>query len=126
MKLVTKRDVIENLVVAWENQFGSDPEKPQWKKVLIHLRAMDLATATEEQIAAIIGNRSWTRLECIECKQDCRTAIQLGQAFDAESQTAYLCPNCLRVALSELTSEPVALSRLALNPREAGGVPLMR
>ena len=101
MKPVTKRELIQNIVHSWESQFGSDPEKPRLREILEKLRGLDLATVSEDEIEAIIGNRSWTRLQCVECKHDSEEAIQFGDESEYDGQPFYVCPTCLRYANEE-------------------------
>jgi hypothetical protein len=102
MKLVTKRDLIQNIVRSWEAQFGVDPEKPRLRAILEKLRELDLSTATEDDIEAIIGNRTWTQLQCVECKHETDEAVQFGAESDTDGQPFYLCPDCLKAASSDL------------------------
>ena len=102
MKLVTRRSVIEGIAAAWERQFGPDPERPKCRAILSTLRSLDLGVATESQIARIIGNRSWTRIECIECGQDQDEAFHLGGAEETVDQPVYLCRSCLEKAAQEI------------------------
>lgn len=48
----------------------------------------------------IIGNQSWTRIECHECGKDVSEAVELGQPDDYDSYTAVVCVDCLKKALS--------------------------
>ena len=61
---------------------------------------MDAETATPEMIEAIIGNGSWTRLTCDECKKDVDAILTVGDAPDYESNTASLCRKCVEKASS--------------------------
>ena len=102
MKLVTKRILIEGVVAAWEQQFGRDPERPKCKAILTALRSLDLARATEMQITRIIGNRSWTRIECIECGQECVEAFVFGKAAEDADSPVYVCRACLENVACEI------------------------
>lgn len=113
MKVLTKRDLINNVVVAFENQFGANPTNPRWKKTRDRLRKLKLAKASEKDVERIIGNRSWTEMRCAECKQDCKEAMQLGSDMDCEHAPVYLCTKCLEHAHSELRAEQLGLLRLA-------------
>lgn len=101
MQLVTKRDLIRGIVQTWESRFGKNPERPLVRSTLIHLRQLDLSTATEEDLEAVIGNSSWTRITCCECGSDCDAAVQVGPDTP-EVDPIYLCRSCLNQAGREL------------------------
>jgi hypothetical protein len=101
MEKVTQRDTILGIVKRWEDQYSSylgDGVNDK-NKILAKLKALDLETATPEQIATIIGNDSWTRLSCDECGKEVTTVIVLGEEPDYESSTASLCHECLATAM---------------------------
>lgn len=56
---------------------------------------------TEENIAEVIGNKSWTQLECSECGEDSNSVITMS----VEEYGMYLCKSCLRKALELLGEE---------------------
>lgn len=103
MKKITRRGIIKSVPAKYKSQyFNSDgwrtilkgPTQPTYDALI----ALDLETATEKDISDIIGNESWTRLECDECDKEVETVIMLGQEPDYESSTACICPNCLAKA----------------------------
>lgn len=103
MKLITKRDVIKQVAERWQNQYTpfsshSYDKYNTYKKLL----ALDLDTATEDDVEKIIGNRSWTRLSCEQCDKEVDTLVQVGQEPDYESRTASLCLDCIRAAVALL------------------------
>ncbi len=51
-----------------------------------------------EQVDEIIGNSSWTRLVCHECKASVGKVIILGEPGDYESATVHLCWSCIKKA----------------------------
>lgn len=113
MKVLTKRELINNVVVAFEHQFGTSPKSPRWKQTGDRLRKLKLSKASEKDVEKIIGNRSWTEMRCAECKRDCDEAMQLGSDFDREHGPVYLCTKCLEHAHSELRAEQLGLLRIA-------------
>lgn len=55
------------------------------------------AAAASLAVTDIIGNDSWTRLQCAECKQSVQMLVTLeGYGGDDYQQ---ICPDCLRKAL---------------------------
>jgi len=114
MKVLTKRDLIKDIITAWERQFGVEPEKPRWRSVLNQLRQLNLSTASAEEVEGIIGNRTWTRLQCIECHRESESAMQLGEDLECEGVAPCICPSCLRGAFSELAEvETETILRIA-------------
>ena len=99
MNIISKKDLIANISVKWEQQYRNTDQKD---KILIGERLRTEKPTTEKSIKKIIGNSSWTRNMCHECENDSEITIQLGQKPDYESATANICPECLKKALSLL------------------------
>jgi hypothetical protein len=113
MKLTTQRDLIRAVAARWRQQYepfthdtplfsvrnGYRQAIPK-KEIAAMLDAIDAETATPEDIAAIIGNESWTRLTCDECGKDTDAVLTVGQEPDYESHTASLCRSCVERASS--------------------------
>jgi hypothetical protein len=70
--------------------------------ILHRLRAIDKDKATAEDVKAIIGNDSWTRIDCDECNQRVSVAVSLGAEPDWDSDTATICVECLGKAIEEI------------------------
>ena len=101
MKFITIRDLIRSVARRWYGTYhperterwsllGIEPEKKYES-----LSAMDVETATAEDVADIVGNDSWTNLQCDECGESVTMVVQLGQEPDYESNTANVCIRCL-------------------------------
>jgi hypothetical protein len=113
MKLTTQRDLIRSVATRWRQQYepfthdtplfsvrnGHRQVIPK-KEIAASLEALDKETATAADVAAIIGNESWTRLTCDECGKDTDAVIMVGQEPDYESHTASLCRSCVERASS--------------------------
>jgi hypothetical protein len=98
VKLITKSEKIKNIVEAWSLQYGMVPPDDDKYQILQKLKGKK--PTTEKEIAEIIGNVSWTRNSCDQCKKDCDLLVELGQELDYESATARICKKCLSDALS--------------------------
>ena len=61
---------------------------------------------TPKQVNETIGNDSWTRLRCHECKEHVDLVVEVGEEPDYESSTANLCKSCL-TSLYELIKEKI-------------------
>lgn len=106
MKLVTKQDRIKGVAAAWAEQYSLylRQKATGWKEkkaILDDLRALP-ATATEDDIARIIGNRSWTELSCDECEQSVEAVIEIGRD-DEVGYGAKVCADCLSRGLALFT-----------------------
>lgn len=98
MKLITQRDLIRDVANRWEKQYPEKGDLPRLA-ILRRLRALDVETASAQQVADIIGNDSWTSQSCSECGEDHADAVvQVGQELNYESRTAWLCLPCVRKA----------------------------
>jgi hypothetical protein len=106
MKLITQRDIIRDIANRWRSQY---PASKMYKKLL----ALNLETVTAKEIDAIVGNDSWTRTpRCSECgKQDGDDILQVGQEPDCESETAWLCMRCFRVAVDIVGLERIKMEQ---------------
>lgn len=95
MKLLSEREQVRSVVKRWRERYP-DPEFR-----LRDLDALDPETATAEDVAAAMGNRSWVcQRTCDECGEDSWSCVELGEEPDDESCTATICEGCLRKALA--------------------------
>jgi hypothetical protein len=107
MRIITERDLIRGVAAAWSKQYSRDEklsDGSHTRKVLVRLKALNQETATAEDVAAIIGNSSWTGIRCDECGESVRTVIQIGEEQDYESATANICPSCFYKAAELMRS----------------------
>lgn len=104
MKLITERSLIKDICDHWKEQYGRSIAKGKDDKYNIYCKlcALDTDIATKEDIADIIGNDSWVKVHCDECNKNVATVVVLGEEYDYDSKTAYICPNCLKKALKLL------------------------
>lgn len=104
MKLLTERVLIREVAQRWKAQYagyrGPTPSDTAEKAAIGHkLAALDAETATAADVAAIIGNDSWTRIDhCDECGAE-NLAVAVRLADDTESSSADICLPCLRKAV---------------------------
>ena len=113
MNLITQRMLIRAVAKRWRKQY--EPFKydaPLFsernglsrdltkRQIAEKLDALDPETATADDVANIIGNRSWTRLECHECGREVDAVVEVGEKPDYESATAKLCKDCAEKAAS--------------------------
>lgn len=95
MHILTKQSKIKNVAKNWKSQYFKNGT---WKPCkdgsdVIYGRLLELKdSATEEDIASIIGNHSWTSIRCDDYGEDSEIVV----VFDED----YICPQCLRAALA--------------------------
>lgn len=109
-QLITRRGEIRTVATRWRTQYPSGTSLARGESAdAIYSRLLDLDSerATPGEVAAIIGNGSWTAICCDGCTRDVDAAVQVGQMPDYESATATLCLECLRAALQMLEEELV-------------------
>lgn len=102
--IVTRQMLANRAAENWRHQYSEG--KFGWKStsmpvqpIGVHRKLIALGpTPTPEQVNAVIGNSSWTRLTCDQCGNEVDTVIVVGQAQDYESSTASLCITCLEQA----------------------------
>jgi len=102
MKVITKRVKIREVSVRWIEQYGRTLNEKH-KLIGEKLNALDVETATPEEVTGIIGNDSWTWIRCDDCREDAEKVVQLGDEPDYDSATANICLPCLQKALKALT-----------------------
>ena len=102
MKLITERDLIRGIADAWGRQYQEATGDKYRDFIKKKLAAMNLESATVDEVAVIIGNHAWTRIVCDICNSSVPLAVEVGEEFDYEKQTSYLCATCLTAAYALL------------------------
>ena len=104
MKLITTRTLIREIAHRWQKQHPNASRKDT--VIGKTLNALDPDTATAEEVANIISNHTWTRVPaCSECKQHACSMVELGESPDFQSDTAWVCRECLHKAVQLLAAE---------------------
>lgn len=101
MKIITQRDKIRGVYQAWWNAYGrtaSPKSKPG--EITKTLSKLDLDTCSAEDIKAVIGSDSWTKMLCDECSLSVDWLIELGEdAPEYMGEPHYLlCRHCAKRA----------------------------
>lgn len=94
------RALISRVAARWRKHYF---DGAQWgrtlqgsaEEVYLKLRALP-ATATERDVAYIIGNETWVGHLCVECYDYKQHAIEFG------SENAIVCSDCIRDAAAML------------------------
>lgn len=111
MKVLNERAQVREVAAKWRKQYPAGGPKLKWDPEAIYaqLVALDVETATADDVAAIMGNRSWVApVECDECRAVTWRAVQIGQEPDYESGTATVCLECLGKAVSLIARQEAA------------------
>lgn len=104
MRIKTRQELADGAAEAWREQCSKNSyyqwgvDKEQILEKLIALGPQPAPEAVDEAI----GNGSWTRTNCHECEAENINVVQIGEEEDYESNTAYICGDCLKAALSLL------------------------
>lgn len=100
MRLLTMPAQIRAAAANWRKEYP--PRQlvgvpPRWAdEVYASLLALDLETATEEQVTAVVGDDRWImRALCDECPGQIDAVVEIGMEPSFESATVYLCAACV-------------------------------
>ena len=98
MQLLDERHQIKVVARKWKAQYPTGVNGGV--DIGGKLQGLDVETATADDVAQIVGNRSWIAPStCHECGAETWDAVQVGERPDYDSSTATICANCLRAAL---------------------------
>jgi len=114
MKVISRIERAQLAYSRWQSTYqsgykelwGSDKEKIGSQLRDMREAAMDGAPLTPEMVNEVIGNTSWTSVECDECGKQVESAMMVGQEEDHDSRTATICLLCLKKAVALLENNP--------------------
>lgn len=121
---VTKQMLRDAVAERWKHTYFNNPEPGVWRDTITHdsketyEKLLALRNPTNEDIAAIIGNASWTRLQCDSCRKD-REALSSFSIYD---HSLYLCKDCLEKALGALNENLSTVSEAMGKVGDRSGV----
>ncbi len=102
--IITKRLLIQRVHNRWTSAYPkgttllTKPTKSS-DQIADELARLDTDTATPEQVAAIIGNISWTDLKCGQCNADVEAVMDISAHYS--DKVNYICHPCLKKAALE-------------------------
>lgn len=109
--IITTRDRIRGVAKRWAEQYKvkRGPDAERWTAIENRLAALDVETATAADVKAIIGNDSWTDVNCDVCGKDAGTVVSMERPpsyvdpdFPPDPDVvACVCRACLVAALAE-------------------------
>ena len=94
MKVLTLKQVIKDVPKRWKAQYPNG-------KNGIYEKLIAAKPLSKKKVDTIIGNESWTSLECTECEKQVKVVVMLEKTEYATN----LCEDCLNKAL-DLINEP--------------------
>ena len=103
MELITRNLLARTAALRWKRQYPDDKKKQP------ELEALG-DTPHPDDVDSVIGNGTWTEVpECNECGgRNLPAVVRVGDEPDYDSQTAWLCLECLRKAVTLAETVEVA------------------
>ena len=98
MLKVTQRDLIQTVAKRWRDQYWDSRDLDKSRKALA-LTRLDKDTASADDVAQIVGNKSWTQLLCDECGTEVESVVCIGGKPEVGRKSRYICKPCLKKAL---------------------------
>lgn len=98
IEIQTERDRIRTVAQRWDEEWKrlgcfNEPEKIRISRLL---HALDVETATAEDVKRITGRDTWAGIVgCTACGNDSSIVAIVGEPPDYDSSTAWLCPDCV-------------------------------
>ena len=104
MRVITKAVMIASVARRYKRQYDAGARALFGLKLAHgeHYELLRHAT-TEDEIERIIGNRGWTRNECVQCRRDCEVTIAFfydEPSRDFDGLIARICLECLEKAVA--------------------------
>jgi len=101
-RLLTRRPLIQSVAARWRQQYYRSGAWGGYtgdaRLIYEKLSALNLDSATRQEVDDIIGNSSWTVIQCGGCQRDVEVAAEVGELPDWESATVILCAECIALA----------------------------
>lgn len=115
--VTTVRDMIRGVADRWDSHYpvgysGFEPEKK--RAISRKLADLNKEKATPDEVEAIVGNSSWTDLNCDSCGADhLPVIVTVGAKPEIESATANLCYSCCGAAWISMLDATAKTERYA-------------
>lgn len=89
--IITKAEHVKTVARRWAEQYPkrADPDHTEHGQIRIALKAMK--SPTVEKINELIGNDSWTRLDCEICEKDAPALICFSDGYSRSISVCALC-----------------------------------
>lgn len=105
MKKLTRTDLIRSVADRHRTQYAGYPQEHlladgrSVHNIQMELNALS-NSASEEDVAKIVGNKSWTRLNCDECCSEVSEVVIAGRTDPSN----YFCRSCIERMMEEINS----------------------
>lgn len=97
MKLIDRQQVAGEAYERWMRQYPDDKNGIGAK-----LKKLGEKPCPDD-VDALIGNGSWTATPpCFECGKKMVTVVEIGEDYEYDSNTTWVCSSCLTKALELL------------------------
>jgi len=98
MRLITRESNANKAAENWKKQYNYDGVWPDKLEILDRLEKLGVNPFPDD-VDSVIGNTSWTRTICYECRAENIDVVEIGEDKDYESYTTEICKACLLEAL---------------------------
>jgi hypothetical protein len=103
MEIVTKQSLVTNVSKRFRHQYYDNgwSGHTRFRSGLTAEQAYRklLDAKSEQDVLEAVGSISWIENKCHECGLDSDVVIILGEEPDYESNTAQICPSCIKKAM---------------------------
>jgi hypothetical protein len=96
IKIIERDDIIAGAVDAWTKQYSQAGVRERQQKKTEELQKLPANKRTRENIDRIIGNNSWTCLNCDLCGSDVERVVRIGENPDYDARWQDVCQDCLQ------------------------------
>jgi hypothetical protein len=90
---------------AWQGQYGPYRSLNDWHAIMGSALKSLGPQPTPDGVNSLIGNQAWTKCICTECGKSVDAVVQIGEEPDYESDTVWVCRECLAEAVRIMDSE---------------------
>ena len=97
---ITKQQLIDSVAKRFKKTYYVN-NKWYGNSRQIFSKLISKKPKTEKEVCDIIGNNSWTTLQCYNCGKDFNQVIKFTNLCDKDNYF-YICKDCLQKAISEL------------------------
>jgi hypothetical protein len=104
-RLVTRQEIIKDVPSRWKESY---PERDRMLaagrtagQIEDALFALDLESATVDDVKRIIGNASWTELTCGICEMDRDAVISVPKEYDGPTLVCRTCADGISTMFAE-------------------------
>lgn len=96
MHIIRREEKMLDAIHRFVEQYSDAERYPAQHATAKQLLVLPISELTRKNIDRIIGNSSWTSLNCTECNTDTDALVYIGDYQKYESAYVELCRSCLR------------------------------